>query len=352
MNLVVILQELRRRKIAVGIAVLLSICSGLFVAFSVTPGLPPHLKSRQYTVGVASVRVLVDTPRSIVADLNPSGAASLSIHAQLLADLAASQPIRQAVATEVGIPIQDLAIVPPAIGGAPTVPTPVATALPPPSDAQTLTLSVDPTLPLVSIAAQAPTSAQAARLAAGAVTALRRYLVTVAAAQQIPVSRQPVITSLGALSGTATRGPSRVLAVGAALIVFALLCYGIVVWAGIRRRMAMAALAAEEVPSAAAPIPPAAGPDGPVAAPSNGKSNGHSESPPAFDFPEPAPAPVPVAAPARITDAAEAVAGASEARDGEHRPAPTPAPTRDRRPVRAAMEHWRAGALNDLLGRR
>ena len=34
---------------------------------------PPKLESRQYHVGVASARVLVDTPDSQVVDLNPEG---------------------------------------------------------------------------------------------------------------------------------------------------------------------------------------------------------------------------------------------------------------------------------------
>jgi hypothetical protein len=227
---------------------LASVGVGLLVVYRVGPGLPPHLASRQYQVGVASERVLVDTHDSIVADLNPSGAASLSVHAQLLGDLLASQAIRSSIATKVGIPQQDLAVVPPAVAGAPTVPTPVATAVPPPSDASTLTISVDSTLPLVTISAQAPTQTRASVLTAGAVSALRDYLASVASAQKIPAIRQPVITSLGAVSGTTTKGPSRVFGAVAALVVFGLLCYLILLVSGVRRRFREGAVAAEPAP--------------------------------------------------------------------------------------------------------
>ena len=55
---------------------------------------PPKLESRQYHVGVASARVLVDTPDSQVVDLNPKGADALSSRASLLANLMASSPVK------------------------------------------------------------------------------------------------------------------------------------------------------------------------------------------------------------------------------------------------------------------
>lgn len=237
MNLIFILQVLWRRRIVVGVAVLLSLGVGASVAYRVTPGLPPHFKSRRYQVGLASVRVLVDTHDSIVADLDPTGADSLSLHAQLLADLIASGPVRTGIAQAVGIPPQYLAVVPPAVSGAPAVATPIATAAPPPADASTLTIGVDSTLPLVSISAQAPSRTQAATLAGAAVVALRRYVLSVAAAQKISATHRPVITSLGIQSASATRGPSRIYGVAAALVLFSLFCYAVLVISSLRQRI-------------------------------------------------------------------------------------------------------------------
>jgi hypothetical protein len=252
---ILVVQELWRRRIVVLVALLMSICAGTFVVYRVSAGLPPHLKSRQYQVGVASARVLVDTHDSIVADLNPRGAASLSLHAQLLAGLVASESIRTAIAQSVGISPQSLAVIPPAIGGPPAVPTPVATAVPPPSGASTLTIAVDATLPLVSISAQAPSQEAAAKLANGTVTALQSYLLSVASAQKIPASRQPVISSLGVQSASATRGPSRIYGVAAALGLFSLLCYIIIVGGGVRQRARTRDLAEPDVvPAVAQPV--------------------------------------------------------------------------------------------------
>jgi len=227
MKTLVILQQLWRRRIVVGIALLVSIGAGAYIT----------LGSRQQPVGVASSRVLVDTPNSIVADLDPSGAASLSLHAQLLADLIAGEPIREEIAKTVGIPLQSLVVVPPAAAGAAPVATPVAQAAPPPSGTSTLTIGVDSTLPLVSLSAQAPTEAAAMKLANGAVQALQTYLTSVAAEQKIPLSRQPVIKPLGTQSASKTTGTSRLLGPAVTIVLFGLFCYVLLVVTGIRQRV-------------------------------------------------------------------------------------------------------------------
>jgi hypothetical protein len=335
MNLIFILQEFRRRRILIALVLLLSISAGAFVVYRITPGFPPHFKSRQYEVGVASVRVLVDTHNSIVADLNPSGAASLSIHAQLLGDLLASQTIRSSIASKVGVPLQDLAVVPPAISGAPPVPTPVATAAPLPADASTLTISVDSTLPLVSISAQAPSQARASALATGAVSALRDYLASVGTAQRIPAARQPVITSLGEVSGTTTKGPSRVFGAAAALVLFCLSCYLILFVSGVRRRMREAAALAEP-PAPAVPIPSQPQPADQVAVAVRADS-------------------VAAAVANGSASASSLAVGNGHAPEQEHEPAPEHAPEPNRPAVRQPDRQQGprgATALTTLLNRR
>ena len=247
MQLVLVLQRLRRHRFAVAFALLLSAAVGIMFVYRVSAGFPPQLQSRRYDVGVANERVLVDTPDSIVADLNPSGAASLLAHAQLLADLFSSQPIRLAIAREAHISVQNLSVIPPAVAGAAPVQTPLATATVAPARAATLTIGVDSTLPLVSIAAQAPNREQANELATGAVAALRGYLQSVAMSQNIPASRQPVIQALGGQSGTTTEGPSRALGGIGALVVFGLGCYLILFVDGVRGRLRESAGKAAEL---------------------------------------------------------------------------------------------------------
>jgi hypothetical protein len=236
MQLFAIFNELRRRRFLVAAALLLSIAVGMSVAYRVSPGLPPQLKARQYSVGVASARVLINTPSSIVADLNPNGGGSLATHAQLLGNLLASEQVRTAIAKKAGVPLSNLVVEPLSVAG--VVQTPLAVVAPAPTGASTLSVNADPLLPLITISAQAPDAAKAAALANGAVTALQSYIQTVAAAEKIPTSRRPVVTSLGAAQArSTTRGPSRLYGVIAVIFLFGLFCYMIIAVSGARRRL-------------------------------------------------------------------------------------------------------------------
>jgi hypothetical protein len=236
MQLYAILNELWRRRIVVGIALVVSVLIGLMVAFKVTPGLPPKLASRAHEIGVASTRVLINTPSSIVADLNPAGGASLSTHAQLLGNLLSSDQVHNAIAKSAGLAPTDLTISPLAVGG--VVQTPLAVTAPAPVGASSVSVNADPLLPLININATAPTPTQAAALANGSVRVLQSYIQTVAAEEGIPTSRRPVITSLGSAVGlTSTTGPSKMYGAIAIILAFGLSCYVILVITGGKARI-------------------------------------------------------------------------------------------------------------------
>jgi hypothetical protein len=236
MQLFAILNELGRRRFVVAVALLLSIGVGMSVAYRVSPGLPPQFHARQYSVGVASARVLINTPSSIVADLNPNGGGSLATHAQLLGNLLASEQVRTAIAGSARVPLSDLVVEPLSVGG--VVQTPLAVSTPAPTGASTLSVNADPLLPLITINAQAPNPATAAALANGAVIALQSYIQTVAASEKIPPSHRTVVTSLGtAQARSTTRGPSHLYGVIATIFLFGLCCYLIIVISGARSRL-------------------------------------------------------------------------------------------------------------------
>ncbi len=250
MQFFAILNELWRRRIAVGIALLVSITVGMSVAYQIKPGLPPTFKSRQHFVGVASARVLVNTPSSIVADLNPNGGGSLATHAQLLGNLLSSDQVRSAVAKSAGIPLASLVVEPLSVGG--VVQTPLATTTPMPVGAATLSVNADPLLPLITINAQAPDARRAAALANAAVSALQSYIESVGAAQNIPTSHRPVVTSLGPAQGVnSAQGPSAIYGVLAMIVLFGLSCYLILVVTGARRRLRELRLSRDGAPSLA-----------------------------------------------------------------------------------------------------
>ena len=236
MQLFAILNELWRRRIVVGIALVVSVFIGLMVAFKVTPGLPPKLTSRAHEIGVASTRVLINTPSSIVADLNPAGGDSLSTHAQLLGNLLSSDQVHNAIAKSAGLAPTDLTISPLAVGG--VIQTPLAVTAPAPVGASSVSVNADPLLPLINIKATAPTPTQAAALANGSVRVLQSYIQTVAAEEGIPTSRVPVITSLGSAVGLpSTTGPSKMYSALAIILLFGLSCYVILVVTGGKARI-------------------------------------------------------------------------------------------------------------------
>jgi hypothetical protein len=192
MEAITILRELWRLRYLVFLGAILALAIALMTAYRISLA-PPKLESRQYNVGLASARVLVDTPDSQVVDLNPKGADALSSRASLLANLMASSPVKAIIARDAGVPASQLVAVAPSATG-PSAPTPLSKAASQSSSAaQTyiLTLQADETLPIIAVSAQAPDADQAARLANAASTGLRDYLRSVAGAQNVPAAQRP-----------------------------------------------------------------------------------------------------------------------------------------------------------------
>ena len=240
MESIVILRELWRLRLLVILAALLAIFSAVLVSYRVSlPSL--KLESRQYHVGIASARTLIDTPASQVVDLNPKGADTLNARASLLANLMVSTPVKSIIARDAGVPPDRLvAIAPTAPGsGGPTVPTTLSQKAAEASKtpgAYLLTLQSDETLPIISVDAQAPTAAAAARLANAATTGLRDYLRSVAGAQNLPAGRQIVVSGLGgAQAADQVRGPRKLFAIAAFVFVFGFACFAIIMISGIAR---------------------------------------------------------------------------------------------------------------------
>jgi hypothetical protein len=240
MESIIILRELWRLRLLVILGALLALFCAVLVSYRVSlPSL--KLESRQYHVGIASARMLIDTPASQVVDLNPKGADTLNSRASLLANLMVSTPVKSIIARDAGVqPDRLIAIAPTAPGsGGPTVPTTLSQKASEASKtpgAYLLTLQSDETLPIISIDAQAPTAAAAARLANAATTGLRDYLRSVAGAQNLPAGRQIVVSGLGgAQAADQVRGPRKLFAIAAFIFVFGFACFAIIMISGIAR---------------------------------------------------------------------------------------------------------------------
>ncbi len=220
MELVKILRELSRRKAMVALVLVFALVVGLLLAFK--PGLPP--KSRQYEVSLASSDILLDTRESQVVTVGGHGPdlTTLAARANLLGNLMIGGPLKEAIARKAGIPVDMLAVVPPANVNTPGVePQPVESpAAREQSDADrtVLTLSTEEALPIIHVTAQAPDQATARALTEATVGELKTYLGSVAAFQKIPAAHQLVAREFGApVVETMTRGLPRSYALAAAL---------------------------------------------------------------------------------------------------------------------------------------
>ena len=179
MDSVTILRELWRRRVAVGLVALAAILVGLLLAFR--PGLPPE--TRRYDVGIATARLLVDTPQSQVIKVDPKGSDTLGVRANVIANLMVEGPAKAAIAERAGLkPRKLLAIAESELE--PQKISPKALRNPEVNLMKTrVVMDLDgEQLPIVEVRVQAPDAARATALANASVTGLTDYLDARAAA--------------------------------------------------------------------------------------------------------------------------------------------------------------------------
>jgi hypothetical protein len=242
-ELALLLRSLWRLRALAAVAAVICLTLGFLAAFH--PQFPP--KSRQYTVGTASARALVDTPSSQIVDLRSktdADAAVLPSRAILLANLLASTPFRDETAKRSGIPADRLI----ALADTPTdsgvkienPPSTGASLAPGDPRANVLTAHTDVSLPLITVNVRAPTPAGAARLADSALAVLETQLAALADSQGVPRDKRLIVKRLGtARAGAERQGPSPLFGLLVALGAFLVAaCAIIAVVAGLRRVIA------------------------------------------------------------------------------------------------------------------
>jgi len=233
METVKILRVLWRRRLLVGLVVLAAVATGAILAYE--PSFPPQ--TRQYDVGVANGRLLVDTPRSQVVDVAPRGSETLGARAGVLAALMAEGTAKEAIARRAGLPPDEL------LGYSRTVAETQPTASEPPEGPGIHLLTTRAVrdsngvqLPIVEFQVQAPTAAGAAALAAATVAGLRDHLASKAVGEDVAANRRLSVSELGIEpAGVVRRGPPPLLAFGAALFVLLAGCAAIVMVTGLSR---------------------------------------------------------------------------------------------------------------------
>lgn len=221
--------DLWRGRLAVCATALIALVVAVALTYRVEL-LPPSLETRQRGVGVGSALALVDTSRSQVVDAGGGGGtelAKLSDRASLLASLMLTAPLKDEIARNAGLDPQRLITTRPLTLAdrrrrIPEVPTASIS----PSDPRahilhvTVTPLVEGTSPIIAVDTQAPTATGAARLANQSIASLKAHLDRVAAVDRVPEARRLVVTQFEpAESSTAQIGPSRILAISAAVLV-------------------------------------------------------------------------------------------------------------------------------------
>jgi hypothetical protein len=219
MEFVALLRILWRRRVYVAAGLVLA----LAIAFAASRGQSTQL-------GIASTRVVIDTVDSQLVDAEPVGADTLAWRAALLGDLMGSDAGRPRIASAMGIPERDLAVVGPHLNEPPRN-TPLARRA---SEAAAITtepyvvaIQADDPLPIIDIDATAPSRRDAARLATAAKDAIREMA---AAHPDTADLLAFVVDDAGAMKTKAiTNGPRRGLAAALALLFLAVWCTGVIV---------------------------------------------------------------------------------------------------------------------------
>jgi hypothetical protein len=228
MDLAQILVSLWRRRIAVAAVIAVAALVALAMTYHISL-FPPGLSQRTIQNGTAETRVLVDAPRSGVADLNRDFG-PLTARAQVLSSLMTTAPVVDRVARIAGVPASSIT----ASSDNSTLNVPQA-EIEPTADIRAnditqeglryrLTFRAEPEQPTVTIFAQAPTAAAAVKIADAAAKGGAEWIQETQNRQLVPDSRRTQLTQLGsATGGVVNSGASRILA---ALVFVAILGFG------------------------------------------------------------------------------------------------------------------------------
>jgi hypothetical protein len=207
MEFALILRELSKRRAALGVGVVVAVIAAILSVYRLeSSGLAP--RSLQYSS--ASTQVFVDTPSSVLGDLQPSFE-PLQARATVYANFMASPTFLSLVGEKAGIPGGQIYAAGPVDPSVPRVveePTAVQrnVEITGESTPYRLNFNDDPNLPTIGIYAQAPNTRQAVALANASAAALAQYVATLAKTGNTPPAQRVVIRQLGSASGGVVDG--------------------------------------------------------------------------------------------------------------------------------------------------
>jgi hypothetical protein len=193
------------------------------------------MKGPTTRAGVASTRVMLDTPTSQTVEANSVFGPSLAWRGGLVGDLMSSDAVRQRIARAMGIPLKSLVIqapymaTPPIDAQLPKRALDAAAVIPEPYE---LAIQAVTPLPIVAIDARAPRPAEAVKLAGIAAREVKTF-----ATEPTTPGGQFVVEQISPVRAKEViNGPRKVMTVGVAMLFFGMWCAGITLIAGLRHR--------------------------------------------------------------------------------------------------------------------
>jgi hypothetical protein len=220
-----VLKVISRWRVALGIGLLVAVAAAFAVG-----------RPQTTTSGVALTRVALDTPDSQIVYSAPTGAGTLPWRASLLTHLVASERVKGEIASRMGIHVDELAVVDPTL-----VAPPVPSSLPKaaaevaainPAPYIVTTYLTNGGLPIISIGANAPDRAAAARLAAATASVLESEAGTARGQDRQRFVVQSV-APVHAKTLVTTGKPVKAMAL--LIFVFGLWCAGLATFIGVRK---------------------------------------------------------------------------------------------------------------------
>jgi hypothetical protein len=210
-------------------------------------GFPPSFSPRATEIATAHTSMILEPPTPIVLDANATvyGIQGLLNRAVLLGNVLATPHSRSGLAGQMHTPITNLEVTAPGTSQYP-LPDPdvdhtrKVTDVLHHNDQYRVSYEVNSTVPVVDIYSEAPSVAEAERLADASVTLLRSYVNAAAAGSKTPASERVTLSQLGRAQGGITN-PGASLQLAALAFVLGGVCAGLMLAAAgrIRRRLAV-----------------------------------------------------------------------------------------------------------------
>ena len=226
MEVVHILKSLWMSKALVAIGAVLALAAAIALG----------VRGQTATGGVASAEVLIDAQESAISDLRPE-TLSLVTRSGILARVLGVDGATDMIARKAGVPASEIAVLGPApsVDGVPDQASAERAAEFSESASHLVQVQREDEVPLITIFAQAPTTAGARRLADATAAALEKYVSDYHQPSTVPERRQVKVRQLGPTQASEYKEtPGVVLPFVVFSVIFGLWCFAILAWPSIK----------------------------------------------------------------------------------------------------------------------